>query len=106
MSLYKRAMMYGLFSTIVFLIAASCMFMAYHAYGISAASAVALGYLIPEMIVLLYYFKCPTCGTSIFCPGATRSLWNTEKVSYYPRQTTPVKCCAKCGRDHFEHKPM
>jgi|GEM_PF-5874425 len=100
MSLYKRAMVYGTLSTVGFLIVGPGSFMIYNAYGIWAAFAVALSYLLPEAIVLLYYFKCPTCGTSIFCPSGTRSLWNTEKVSYYPRQTTPAKSCAKCGRDH------
>jgi len=106
MSLYKRAMIYGTVSTIGFLIVGSGTFMVHNAYGTAAAFAVALCYLLPEAIVLLYYFKCPTCGTSIFCPGGTRSLWKTEKISYYPRQTTPVKCCAKCGRDHSEHEPV
>lgn len=102
MSLYERAKIFAGWWVAIFIASGVLMSWAHKHFGVAGSLAVGLTWLVVQSLPPHYFFKCPTCGTSIFCRSGSYSLWKTDKVSYFPQQAFPVKRCAKCGKDHTE----
>ncbi len=100
MSLHERAKIYAGFSITIFFATGILMSWAEAHFGVAGTLVLVSTWLVIQAVPLHYFFKCPTCGTSIFCRYGIHSLWKTDKVSYFPQQALPVKRCAKCGKDH------
>ena len=99
MTLYKKAWIFSSFVSIFGLIAFMVGEHLALSYGFIARIGMGLLWLTTG-VPLILFFNCERCGTSIFCRSGSRSLWKTDKVTYFPQQIVPMKKCAKCGKDH------
>ncbi|MGK6317260.1 hypothetical protein [Neorhizobium sp. DT-125] len=70
-----------------------------NAFGIAGAMAGVTLWL-AHALPMLFLFKCPKCGASVYCRDGVGSLAKPEKLRWPAQQLIPQKACRKCGENH------